>query len=61
LFSIFQENFYKVVSLFAARKLILPDWINSKDEYLAPDESNPDFEEFVNDSVIFSLFSSASN
>ena len=55
------NNFYKVVSLFSARKLIMPNWINSKDEYLAPDESNPDFEEFVNDSVIFSLFHSASN
>ena len=59
--SILPENFYKVVSLFSARKLIMPNWINSKDEYLAPDESNPKFKEFVNDSVIYSLFESASN
>jgi len=60
-FGINQNNFERVITLFAARKLIEKNWINSKDEYLAPDESNPDFEEFVNDSVIFSLFHSASN
>ena len=59
--SILPINFDRCVSLFSARKLIMPDWINSKDEYLAPDESNPEFEEFVNDSVIFSLFHIHSN
>jgi hypothetical protein len=37
------------------------NWINSKDEYLAPDEANPKYKEFVNDSVIFSLFHIHSN
>jgi len=59
--SILESNYERCVAMFAARKLIEKNWINSKDEYLAPDESNPDFEEFVNDSVIFSLFHSASN
>ena len=58
---IMPENFTKAVSLFSARKLIMPNWINSKDEYLAPDESNPNYEEFVNDSVVFSLFHIHSN
>jgi hypothetical protein len=55
------DNFDRCVAAFATRKLIMPDWINSKDEYLVPNTEHPDYEEFVNDSVIFSLFHSASN
>ncbi|MCF0124911.1 MAG: hypothetical protein HUJ68_04020, partial [Clostridia bacterium] len=55
------ENFNKCTSLFASHKLIVGNWMNSKDEYLAPNESHPDYNEFVNDSVIYSLFHSASN
>lgn len=59
--SILPKNFYRVVSLFSARKLIEKTWINSKDEYLAPNESSQIFQEFVNDSTVYSLFNSASN
>ena len=59
--SIVKNNFLRCITLFSARKLIMPDWINSQDEYLAPDESNPKFKEFVNDSVVFSLFHIHSN
>ena len=59
-FGINQDNFERAILLFSARKLITADWISGKDEYLAPDESNLNYEEFVNDSVIFSLFHSAS-
>ena len=52
---------YKCITLFSARRLISANWTNWTDEYLAPDETNPDFKEFVNDSVIFSLFESKSN
>lgn len=55
------DNFYKVSSLFAARKLIEKNWINSKDEYLAPDEANPKFAQFANDSIVYSLFHTSSN
>ena len=54
------ENFLRVCSAFAARKLIDSNWINQKDEYLAPDESNPKFHQFELDAVIYSLFHSAS-
>ena len=54
-------DFYKIVCFFAARKLIEKTWINSKDEYLAPNESHPKFQEFVNDSIVYSLFNGASN
>ena len=58
---IFKENFIKCTALFAARRLIIENWTNWTDEYLAPDESNPNYEEYVNDSVVFSLFESKSN
>lgn len=59
--SILDSNFLRSTALFAARKLIEKTWVNSKDEYLAPDETHPQFQEFVNDSMVFSLFHSSSN
>ena len=59
--SIMPENYERVVSLFSARKLIEKNWVNSKDEYMAPDETHPLFQEFVNDAIVFSLFNTASN
>ena len=59
--SIIEKNYNKCITLFAARKLIDSNWINSKDEYLAPNESQPKFQEFVNDSIVYSLFNGASN
>jgi len=59
--SIIQDNFTKCTALFSARKLIEKNWVNSKDEYLAPNEENEHYNEFVNDSIIYSLFHSASN
>lgn len=59
--SILPDNFDRCTALFAARKLIEKNWINSKDEYLAPNEAHPAYNEFVNDSLIYSLFHSSSN
>lgn len=59
--SIIKENFDKCVSFFVVRELQNVNWINSKDEYLAPNEQHEKYNEFVNDSVIYSLFHSASN
>ena len=47
--------------MFSARKLIEKNWVNSKDEYLAPNTEHPAYNEFVNDSLIYSLFHSSSN
>lgn len=55
------DNFDRCTALFAARKLIDKNWINSKDEYLAPNDNHPKWNEFVNDSLIYSLFHSSSN
>lgn len=56
-----EDNFARCTALFAARKLIEKNWVNSKDEYLAPNESHPSFQEYQNDSIVFSIFHSASN
>lgn len=56
-----KDNFTKCTSLFSARKLIEKDWINSKDEYIAPNEMHPNYREFELDSVIYSLFNTSSN
>lgn len=59
--SIMPENYERVVSLFAARRLVGKNWINWADEYLAPNESHPKWNEFVCDSIVFSLFESKCN
>lgn len=55
------DNFDRVVTLFSARRLVKADWINWADEYLAPNTENPMWNEFVNDSIVYSLFESKSN
>lgn len=59
--SVLDCNFTRCSALFSARKLIEKTWINSKDEYLAPNENHPKYEEFVSDSMVHSLFHSSSN
>ena len=55
-----KENVDKVVSLFAARKAVQPNWINDKDEYLAPNVQHLEYPQFVLDSYVYSLFNNSS-
>lgn len=59
--SILPNNFARVCMLFSARKLIKADWLNGKDEYLAPNEKHEKFAEFSYDSIIYSHFHGSSN
>lgn len=59
--SIIKENFEKTCALFTSRRIIECNWINSKDEYLAPNEAHSEWKQYVADSVVYSLFHSASN
>lgn len=59
--SIMPQNFERVMAMFAVRRMMESTWINAMDEYLAPNEEHPAYKEFVNDSIIYSLFHSASN
>jgi hypothetical protein len=54
--SIIDNNFYKCVSLFSARKTINKNWVNSKDEYIEPNEISEQYLKFKMDSVVYSLF-----
>ena len=60
-FVVYEDNFLKACSVFTARKLIKKDWINEKDEYLAPNEIHTVFETFKVDAIIYSLFQNGSN
>lgn len=55
-----KSSFGKSCVVFAARKLITGNWINDKDEYLAPNEDHPDYEQFYHDSIVYSLFNNSS-
>lgn len=60
-YSITEDNFTRCMSLFSARKLVTRDWINSKDEFFAPNEGHEKYAEFASDSIAYSLFHSACN
>ena len=55
------DNFTRCTSLFAARKLVVGNWINDKDEYKMPNTEHPLWQEFENDSIVYSLFNTSSN
>lgn len=57
---VFPENFRRCLALFTARKTIKGNWINDKDEYCAPNEVHPEYEQWVNDCHVYSLFHSSS-
>ena len=58
--TITKDNYENCITLYSARKLITNNWINHIDEYLAPDIKNEKWQEFLNDSIVFSLFESKS-
>ena len=62
-FSVIKENFLPVCANFASRKVITNNWINNKDEFLAPvitEENHELWAEFISDSIVYSMFNSAS-
>ena len=58
--AILPENFYDATALYAARRAVPQNWMNDKDEYLAPDPRHPALEQFKLDSVIYALFNNSS-
>lgn len=59
--SIMPTNFDRIMSMFAAKRVTESNWMCSTDEYIAPNEEHPQWKQFVADSVVYSLFHSASN
>lgn len=58
--SVIKDNFFKMVTTFSARKLVIPTWINFKDEYYEPNIVHPNYKQFTYDSLVYSLFNSHS-
>lgn len=59
-YEIVEENFDRVCCAFTARKLIDCTWYNDKDQFLKPNVNDPQWQEFVNDSIVYSLFNGKS-
>lgn len=55
-FPVMTSNFERCTALFAARSLIQSNWINDEDGYMKPYDFDAEFDEFVADSVVYSLF-----
>jgi len=58
-FTVTPEIFEKAMTLFAVRKIPRPTWLNDRDQFLIP-TSEPTAE-FMNDCVVWSLFSGSNN
>lgn len=59
-FNVMPCNFDRACVNFAARRAIKPTWYNEQDNYHFPDINALGYQEFVNDSLVFSLFENAS-
>jgi hypothetical protein len=59
-FFISKDNLQKFLVSYSARTLIKDNWINEKDEYCEPNVLSKDYEKFLNDSLVISLFSNNS-
>ena len=63
-FSVLPENYRRCVALFAARKLVGGNWINDKDEYLAPTaktEASAAYNRWVDDCHVYTLLHGSNN
>jgi len=58
--SVMEKNFDRIITMFSSRRLISDDYITHLDQYLAPNEHHKKYQEFVKDSIVYSLFESKS-
>ena len=56
--SIGSDNLPKSFTYFSARRLVESTWINQKDEFLVPNKEHHEYENFVNDSLVYGLLHS---
>lgn len=63
-YPIVEEVYSDLMGYFSARRLIAGQyatWINCKDEYMIPIIDHPQYQQWKNDCVVYSLFNTASN
>lgn len=58
--NVFKENIDRIFVGFSVRKMIKSTWINEKDEYLGPNDTHEEYEQFKYDSLVYSLFNNSS-
>ena len=54
------ENFMNVCGVFSARRAVESTWVNEKDEYIMPNEQHIGYKQYLNDSVVYSMFNNSS-
>jgi hypothetical protein len=54
--SITTQNFSRMMTGFAARKIVKRFWLDDKDEFIKPNIESEFFGQFKNDSVVYSIF-----
>lgn len=59
--NVMPKGFDRAVVGFAARKAVTPTWYNAQDNYQIPNIHSRLYQEFINDSLVFSLFDNSSN
>ena len=59
-FAILPKNILKSLSYFAAMKLTKIVWWNGDDPYFVPNTSHPDYPQWNNDAIVYSLFHGSS-
>lgn len=52
------DNIYKSFGYFSARRLVESNWVNQKDEFLVPNKEHVEYDNFINDSLVYGLFHS---
>lgn len=55
------EDWRRSIALFSARKLVSPNWVNDKDEYLAPLTEAEGYNQWVDDCHVYALLQSSNN
>ena len=61
---LYPDNFLRGIVLFASRKSIKGNWINDKDEYIAPTSEvmeSDEYKQFEADALVYSLFHGGNN
>lgn len=60
-FTVLPSNWRRAVALYGARKLVEENWVNQKDEYLAPDEHALGYDQWVDDLHVYALLHASNN
>jgi hypothetical protein len=55
------EGWRRAIALYSARKLVKGDWVNDKDEYLAPQTDLEGYDQWVDDCHVYALLQSSNN